>query len=79
MGELRHERLESVTVRGESYRLLVAPEQGGDGFSVQCRELPGAIEQGDTLAEAIANGTAAIESILDFLDRRDLAQRSGDG
>ena len=36
----------------------------------QCKELPGAIEQGDTAAEAIENGKEAIRSVLAFMKKR---------
>ncbi len=61
---------ESVTVRKRPYRLRVEHDVDEGGYVVQCIELPGAIEQGDTADEAIANGKAAIESVLEFLAKR---------
>jgi len=58
---------EHVTVRSRPYRLRVSRDVDDGGYAVQCVELPGAIEQGETAEEAIANGTAAIESVLDFM------------
>jgi len=73
---LRFEWAEPVRVRGHNYTLVISHDPGDEGYTVQCRELPGAIEQGDTTAEAIANGRAAIGSVLDFLRRRG-SRRSG--
>ena len=61
---------ETVKVRGEAFRLLVSRDREAGGFVVQCRELPGALEQGETAEEAIENGKAAIESVLQFRARR---------
>lgn len=61
---------ESVTVHRKAYRLRVEHDVAEGGYVVQCIELPGAIEQGDTSEEAIANGKAAIESVLDFMAKR---------
>jgi len=64
------EWVESVRVRGRTYHLVVSHDPEDTGYSTQCRELPGAIEQGDTAAEAIKNGKAAIESVLAFIRKR---------
>lgn len=61
---------ESVSVRKRPYQLRVEHDVDEGGYTVQCIELPGAIEQGDTADEAIANGKAAIESVLEFLAKR---------
>lgn len=68
--ELAIEWTETVTVRRGKYQLKVSHDPEVGGYGVQCVELPGAIEQGDTAAEAVENGKAAIESVLDFLKRR---------
>jgi DNA-binding transcriptional MerR regulator len=70
MQTLPLEWVEPVTVRGEPYRLRVSHDTDDDGFVVQCVELPGAIEQGETPEEAIENGKSAIESVLAFLAKR---------
>ncbi|MBI3835859.1 MAG: type II toxin-antitoxin system HicB family antitoxin [Planctomycetes bacterium] len=59
-----------VCVRGVVYRLRMNCDADAGGFAVQCVELPGAIEQGETLGEAIANGKAAVESVLTFRANR---------
>jgi DNA-binding transcriptional MerR regulator len=68
--ELATEWTETVMVRKHKYHLHVNHDPEVGGYSVHCRELPGAIEQGETPAEAVANGKDAIESVLDFLKRR---------
>ncbi len=70
MQTLPLEWVEPVTVRGEPYRLRVSHHADDDGFVVQCIELPGAIEQGETPDDAIDNGKSAIESVLAFLAKR---------
>lgn len=67
---LRFQWVESVRASGQPYSLTVAHDPEGDCYTVQCRELPGAIEQGATAEEAIENGMAAIVSVLEFMARR---------
>lgn len=62
--------VEPVSIRGEAYRLRVMHDADEGGYTVQCVELPGAIEQGETRDEAIENGKAAIESVLAFQTKR---------
>ena len=61
--------VQKVQVRGRAYHLEVTRDPDVEGFTVQCRELPGAIEQGRTVAEAVANGQAAIESVLEYMSK----------
>ena len=70
MQTLPLEWIEPVTVRGEAYRLRVTHDVEGGGYVVQCVELLGAIEQGETPDQAIENGKAAIESVLAFQAKR---------
>jgi len=70
MQTLSLEWVEPVSVRGGAYRLRVSHDPDESGFVVQCVELPGAIEQGETPDEAIENGKAAIESVLAFQAKR---------
>lgn len=60
----------SVRVGGRAYHLIVTSDTEEGGYVVQCRELPGALEQGDTSEEAIANGKSAIASVLSFQRQR---------
>jgi len=52
--------------------ILEAQEEGG--FTVRCLELPGAISQGETKEEALANIKEAIGLVLEVLSQ-DLATR----
>lgn len=60
-----------VKVRGQPYTLRVTRDRESGGFMVQCVELPAALSEGETIDEAVTNGTDAIESVLAFLERRD--------
>ena len=55
---------------GKTYHLDVIGDPDTETFTVQCKELPGAIEQGDTAGEAVANGIDAIRSVRAFMARR---------
>ena len=78
--DLVSEWTEPVTVRRRRYHLTVTRDPESGTYTVQCRELPGAIEEGDTPAEAIENGKAAIASVLEFQKRRrSLTQRRAAG
>jgi len=50
------------------FTAVLYPEDAG-GFSVRCLEIPGAISQGETREEALANIKEAIGLILE--DRRE--------
>jgi len=51
------------------FTVVLAEEEEG-GYSVQCVELPGAISQGETREEALANIREAIELVLEELESR---------
>jgi DNA-binding transcriptional MerR regulator len=61
---------QAVTVHGKKFHLDIVEDPESREFSVQCIELPGAIEQGRSIAEAVSNGQLAIESVLDFQAQR---------
>lgn len=61
---------ESVRVAGRQYHLNIVRDGDTGTFTVLCKELPGAIEQGDTAEEAIENGKDAIRSVLAFMSKR---------
>ncbi len=61
---------ERVRLLGKDYHLVIVRDADSGTFTVQCKELPGAIEQGDTAAEAIENGKEAIRSALAFMKKR---------
>jgi len=66
---------EKVKVRGNSYHLRVTRDKEYGGYIVQCKELPGALEQGETADEAIGNGIDAIQSVLAFQARRRVSKK----
>lgn len=70
---------EKVRVRDREYHLEMERDQPSGEFTVQCRELPGAIEQGRTVTEAIENGKQAVDSVLAFMERREGATRTPTG
>jgi predicted RNase H-like HicB family nuclease len=58
-----------TTVKGRRFTVVLEKDEDG-GYSVQCVELPGAISQGETRAEALKNIKEAIELVLDVLEER---------
>ena len=56
------------------YTVVLEPQEEG-GFTVQCVEIPGAISQGETREEALANIKEAIELILD-VQREELHRKT---
>jgi predicted RNase H-like HicB family nuclease len=56
------------------YTVILEPQDEG-GFTVRCLELPGAISQGETKEEALANIKEAIGLVIEVLSY-DLADRS---
>ncbi|MFA5266178.1 MAG: type II toxin-antitoxin system HicB family antitoxin [Opitutaceae bacterium] len=56
------------------YTVILKPQDEG-GYTVRCLELPGAISQGETKEEALANIKAAIGLVLEVMNY-DLADRS---
>lgn len=53
-----------VEVKGRKFTIILRKEQEG-GYSAQCIELPGAISQGETQKETLANIREAIEGYLE--------------
>lgn len=56
------------------YTVILEPQEEG-GYTVRCLELPGAISQGETKEEALANIKEAIELVLEVLSQ-ELTSRS---
>ncbi|HSD57113.1 MAG TPA: type II toxin-antitoxin system HicB family antitoxin [Methanotrichaceae archaeon] len=56
------------------YTVILEPQEEG-GYTVRCLELPGAISQGETKEEALANIKEAIELVQEVLSQ-ELASRS---
>jgi predicted RNase H-like HicB family nuclease len=57
------------------YTVVLEPQEEG-GFTVQCVEIPGAISQGETREEALANIKEAIELVLEVQWKELHRQRS---
>jgi len=53
-----------VEVKGLKLTVILRKEEEG-GYSVQCLELPGAISEGETKKETLANIREAIEGYLE--------------
>lgn len=53
-----------VEVKGRKFTVILREEPEG-GYSAQCLELPGAISQGDSRKQALANIREAIEGYLE--------------
>lgn len=56
------------------YTVVLEPQEEG-GFTIQCVEIPGAISQGETREEALANIKEAIELVLE-VQREELHRNS---
>ncbi|MCX6685137.1 MAG: type II toxin-antitoxin system HicB family antitoxin [Methanoregula sp.] len=56
------------------YTVVLEPQEEG-GFTVQCVEIPGAISQGETRQEALANIKEAIELVLE-VQREELHKKT---
>jgi predicted RNase H-like HicB family nuclease len=50
------------------YTVILEPQDGG-GYTVRCLELPGAISQGETKEEALANIKEAIRLVIEVLSQ----------
>jgi predicted RNase H-like HicB family nuclease len=70
---------EKVRIRSKVFTLILTHDPEDAGYSAQCRELPGAIEQGDTAESAIENGKLAIESVLEFRRKHGRQRNIADG
>jgi len=56
--------MKATKVREGKFSVILRREDEG-GYSVQCVELPGAISQGETRKEALANIKEAIQGYLE--------------
>jgi predicted RNase H-like HicB family nuclease len=56
------------------YTVVLEPQEEG-GFTVQCVEIPGAISQGETRKEALANIKEAIKLVLE-VQREELHKKT---
>lgn len=65
-----------TTVKGRRFTVVLQKDEDG-GYSVQCIELPGAISQGETRAEALKNIKEAIELVLEVLEEKVKSRKPG--
>lgn len=56
--------MKSAVVKGRKFTVVLRKEEAG-GYSVRCVEVPAAISQGETRAEALGNIREAIELYLE--------------
>ena len=70
------ETLYNRAIKGISmkYTVVLEPQEEG-GFTVQCVEIPGAISEGETRQEALANIKEAIELVLE-VQREELHKKT---
>ena len=69
VSEIPTEWVDEVRVNRRVFHLEVRLDEESGEYSAQCRELPGAIEQGRTRIEAVSNGREAVQSVLTYLER----------
>jgi len=67
-GELKQfaaPKKEKVRVAGQIFTVVLTPDLGAGGFTIQCREIPGAISEGATEQEALDIITEVLAKHLD--------------
>jgi len=67
-GELKQfaaPKKEKVRVAGQIFTVVLTPDLGAGGFTIQCREIPGAIAEGATEHEALDTLTEVLAAHLD--------------
>jgi DNA-binding transcriptional MerR regulator len=69
------EWIQKIRLAQRDYHLLIVRDAETGTYTAQCRELPGAIEQGDTAEEAVANGKEAVRSALAFMAKRRVGRK----
>jgi predicted RNase H-like HicB family nuclease len=73
LGQFVPAEVEGVTMGMQTYHVALEQEDGW--YVVQCVELPGAISQGRTREEALANIKEAIELLLEHRTSKFAGQR----
>ena len=64
-----------ITLSGKTYHLSIVRDPVSGTYTTQCRELPGAISEGDTFRKAVSNGKAAVRTALAFIGKHRRAER----
>jgi DNA-binding transcriptional MerR regulator/predicted RNase H-like HicB family nuclease len=65
VAELRAPKRINVRVRGDSYAAVLTPDLRAGGFTIEVPELPGVVTEADSISEARAMTSDAIELWLD--------------
>ncbi len=68
---------EKVEVDGHTFTVVLTPELEDGGFTVQCKEIPGAISEGDTAQEAIDNIIEVLEEHFEYERERQAQAQAG--
>jgi predicted RNase H-like HicB family nuclease len=61
---------EKVMVEGQELTVVLTPDLEDGGFMVQCREIPGAVSQGETEQEALDNISEVLEEHFEYVKER---------
>lgn len=61
---------EKVMVEGRELTVVLTPDLEDGGFMVQCREIPGAVSQGETEQEALDNISEVLEEHHEYVKKR---------
>ena len=78
-GELRKlatPKEEKVVVDGQTFSVVLTPDLEDGGFTVQCREIPGAISEGETEHEALDNIIEVLEEHFDYVKSKSLVAQA---
>ena len=57
---------EKIMVKGRSFTAVLTPDLEDGGFTVQCKEIPAAISQGETEQEALDNIIEVLEEHFEY-------------
>jgi predicted RNase H-like HicB family nuclease len=61
---------ERLMVEGQELTVVLTPDLEDGGFMVQCREIPGAVSQGETEQEALDNISEVLEEHFEYVKER---------
>jgi predicted RNase H-like HicB family nuclease len=72
----QQDRKYNVTVRGKKYSVRLHPDTEDGGYWVECPSMPGCASQGDTIEEALAMISDAIEGYLEVVKAKQKAKKA---
>jgi predicted RNase H-like HicB family nuclease len=61
---------EKIVVERQELTIVLTPDLEDGGFTVQCREIPGAVSQGETEQEALDNISEVLEEHFEYVKER---------